>query len=78
MPSALLKAAALTVRPEVKLEIETCFVSPDWTIGNTSVPTSGVVDAGSCEIFKSAMSNPLLNVATKTGKRRGRRRVSRG
>jgi hypothetical protein len=46
---------AETALPAVKLSIDTCLVVPDWTIGRTSVPASGVVAAGNWEIFKSAI-----------------------
>jgi hypothetical protein len=37
------------------LVIVACLVVPDWTMGRTSVPASGVVAAGNWEIFKSAI-----------------------
>jgi hypothetical protein len=55
----VVKDAALTARPAVKLATETCLVVLLCTIGNTSVPAKGVVDAVSAEIFKSAISIPF-------------------
>ena len=48
-------AVALTDLPAVKLLTATLTVTPDCTIGNTSVPARGVVAAGSADIFMSAM-----------------------
>jgi hypothetical protein len=48
-------AVALTDLPAVKLLTATLTVTPDCTIGNTSVPARGVVAAVSAEIFTSAM-----------------------
>jgi hypothetical protein len=42
-------------RPAVRLAMDTCFVVADCTIGRTSVPSTGVVAAGSWEIFTSAI-----------------------
>jgi hypothetical protein len=46
---------AETSRPAVKSLTATFTVDPLWTIGNTSVPASGVVALVSAEIFWSAM-----------------------
>jgi hypothetical protein len=46
---------AETALPAVKLSTDTWTVLPDWTIGRTSVPASGVDAAGNWEIFKSAI-----------------------
>lgn len=46
---------ALTARPAVKFDTATFTVDPPCTIGRTSVPASGVVDAVNAEIFLSAM-----------------------
>jgi hypothetical protein len=56
-PDAVKLVAAIAL-PAVRLATLTCFVLPDCTIGNTSVPARGVVDAGSAEIFESAIINP--------------------
>ena len=44
-----------TDRPAVKLAIDTLTVAPLWTIGNTSVPATGVVAAVRLEIFTLAI-----------------------
>jgi hypothetical protein len=48
-------AVVLTDLPAVKLLTATLTVTPDWTIGNTSVPARGVVAAVSAEIFTLAI-----------------------
>jgi hypothetical protein len=56
-----LRLAALTARPAVKLDTETCLVVVLWTMGRTSVPARGVVLAGRALIFESAiLLVPLL------------------
>ena len=52
---AIATAVALTDLPAVKSLTATLTVTPDCTIGNTSVPARGVVAAVSAEIFTSAM-----------------------
>lgn len=50
-----LNAPVATARPAVKLATLTCLVVLDCTIGKTSVPARGVVDAGNAEILVFAM-----------------------
>jgi hypothetical protein len=49
------KAPVATARPAVRLATLTCLVVLDCTIGKTSVPARGVVDAGNAEILVFAM-----------------------
>jgi len=58
-------AVALTDLPAVRLLTATLTVTPDCTIGNTSVPPRGVVAAVRSEIFMSAMIYLRLHKVTK-------------
>ena len=49
------KAPVATARPAVKFATLTCLVVVLCTMGKTSVPARGVVDAGSAEILVFAM-----------------------
>ena len=50
-----LNAPVATARPAVRLATLTCLVVLLCTMGKTSVPARGVVDAGSAEILVFAM-----------------------